>query len=262
MKQICIIFALLTAGSMSVAAESASAKGRAIAEEADRRNQGYSDNVASLTMILIDTDGTTHNREMEVKMLEVSGKDNGDQALVTFFQPRDVQGTALLTHSHVTSEDDQWLYLPALKRIKRISASNKTGAFMGSEFSYEDMIPQEVDKYSYNYQREEACGNLKCFVVESYPNYADSGYKRLLVWMDTGEYRTQKIEFYDESNQLLKTLTSQDYHQYLGKYWRPHDLLMVNHRNGKSTRLSFSGYKFKTGLHDQDFAQANLQRGN
>jgi outer membrane lipoprotein-sorting protein len=255
-----LLFAIVAFWSALATAESPEEKGHAIAQESDRRNQGYADTVARLTMVLIDADGKTNTREMEVKTLEVAVAGEGDKSLVTFSQPRDVEGTALLTHTHVEKADDQWLYLPALKRVKRISSSNKTGAFMGSEFAYEDLVPQEVEKYRYRFLREEPCGELKCFVVESYPTYEDSGYQRLVTWIDTDEYRPWKVEFYDSSNQLMKTLSARNYKQYLGKYWRPDELLMVNHQNGKSTRLDFKTYQFRAGLHDQDFVQANLQR--
>ena len=261
MKKIILLPVLLFFIHLSVVqAAGEEEKGLAIAQEADRRNQGYGDTFAHQTMTLIDEDGGENLREMDIKMLEVTTPSEGDKSLVTFSKPRDVQGTTLLTYSHVTVPDEQWLFLPALKRTKRISSSNKTGAFMGSEFAYEDMIPKDIDKYSYRFIREENCGQLVCFVVESYPKYEDSGYQRLLVWIDKAEYRMQKVEFYDRTNQLLKTLTLSSYQQYLGKYWRPDVLFMANHQNHKSTRMGFKGYQFRNGFHEQDFAQANLQR--
>jgi outer membrane lipoprotein-sorting protein len=240
-------------------AETPEEKGLAIANEVDRRNQDYGDNWVKMTMTLIDEAGKTSNRELEVKTLEVKSSEDGDKSLLVFNQPPDVAGTALLTYTHIQEEDDQWLYLPALKRTKRISSSNKTGSFMGSEFAYEDLVPQEVRKYRYKFLREEACGSLQCFVVEVYPAYEDSGYSRLVNWIDKAEYRSQKIEFYDTSNKMLKTLTASDYRPYLNRYWRPHNLTMVNHQNGKSTRLGFGEYRFKTGMKGENFSQSSLQ---
>jgi hypothetical protein len=255
-----LAFVLALASLLTARAETPEEKGLAIAREADHRNLGYGDNAVPLTMTIIDEQGGTLERKMEVQTLEIKTPGEGDKSLVTFSQPRDVQGTALLTHTHVQSNDDQWLYLPALKRVKRISSSNKTGAFMGSEFAYEDMVPQVVEKFRYKYLRDETCGALQCFVVESYPAYADSGYKRLVVWTDQTEYRIFKIEFYDLSGALLKTLTAADYRSHLGKYWRPYELFMINHQNKKSTRMAFQPYRFRTGLKAEYFDQANLQR--
>ncbi|MEW5754903.1 MAG: outer membrane lipoprotein-sorting protein [Pseudomonadota bacterium] len=258
----CASLLLLTVLLARVAgAETPEEKGLAIANEVDRRNQGYADMVVAMTMTLIDARGKTDERKLDLKALEVTAADDGDKALLVFNQPRDVAGTALLTATHIQAEDDQWLYLPALKRIKRISSSNKTGSFMGSEFSYEDLAPQEVRKYQYKFLRHEPCGALRCLVVEVYPGYKNSGYAKLINWIDDQEYRSQKIAFYDTANQLLKTLTAEGYRQYLNQYWRPDTLMMVNHKNGKGTRLTFGEYRFKTGLKDNDFAPAALQRG-
>ncbi len=261
MKRIILWSTLLFLINLSVVQASAEEeKGLAIAQEIDHRNQGYGDTFAHQTMILMDENGGENIREMDIKMLEVTTPNEGDKSLVTFSKPRDVQGTVLLTYAHVTVPDEQWLFLPALKRTKRISSSNKTGAFMGSEFAYEDMIPKDIDKYNYRFIREEACEQLTCFVVESQPKYEDSGYQRLLVWIDKTEYRMQKVEFYDHTNQLQKVLKLSGYQQYLGKYWRPDELFMTNYQNKKSTRMKFKGYQFRNGFHEQDFAQTNLQR--
>lgn len=258
MRVLLIILVLLN--STPVFALDDEAKGLAVAQEVDRRNQGYGDMMVHQTMTLIDTDGSENYREMDVKILETAAPGEGDRSLIIFSQPRDVQGTTLLTHTHVNEPDDQWLYLPALKRTKRIASTNKTGAFMSSEFTYEDMVPKDIEKYRYTYIREEACGSLTCSVVDSLPIYKDSGYHRLTVWVDTTEYRLQKIEFYDHSNKPLKTLTTRGYQQYLGKYWRPDELLMTNHQNRKTTKMQFKGYQFRNGLTERGFTQANLQR--
>jgi hypothetical protein len=258
-KLSCLACILVLLGIPAAQAQTPEEKGQAIANEVDQRNLQFGDTVAPLTMNIIDESGGILVREMEVKILENPTPTDGDKSLVTFSQPRDVNGTALLTYVHITGDDDQWLYLPALKRVKRISSSNKTGPFMGSEFSYEDMMPQEMGKYHYRYLRDDSCGTLKCFVVESYPNYENSGYKRLVLWLDQTEYRIFKIDFYSPSDELVKTLTADNFKVYLGKYWRPHDLMMVNHQNNKKTRLVFQDYRFRTGLKVEDFAEASLQ---
>lgn len=261
MKKHASLLLLISLLASAAGAQTPEEKGLAIANEVDRRNQGYADMSVDMTMTLIDARGKTDERKLELKTLEVNATEDGDKALLVFNQPRDVAGTALLTFTHIQNEDDQWLYLPALKRTKRISSSNKTGSFMGSEFSYEDLAPQEVRKYHYKFLRQEPCGALQCFVVEIYPSYKNSGYAKLINWIDDQEYRSHKIEFYDSANQRLKTLSADDYRQYLKHYWRPRTLIMVNHQNGKSTRLSFGEYRFRTGMKDNDFSTAALQRG-
>lgn len=249
--------AIVTLGaSIPALALSPEEKGLQIAQEADRRNEGFGDSLATMRMVLRNPAGDTSMREMRSRTLEV--KADGDKTLIIFDQPRDVAGTALLTHSHKSADDDRWLFLPAVKRVKRIASSNKSGPFMGSEFAYEDLGSQEVDKYRYQYLRDEAVNGLDCFVMARFPVDASSGYTRQVVWLDKAEYRAQKIEFYDRKASLLKTLTFKSYEQYLGRYWRPAQMDMVNHQTGKSTSLTFQNYKFRNGYRDHDLEQSVL----
>ena len=132
---------------------------------------------------------------------------------------------------------------------------------MGSEFAYEDISSQEVEKYTYKWIRDEVHDGNECFVVERYPvDKKNSGYTRLVSWIDKNRYCGMKTEFYDRKNSLLKTLTAKGYKQYLDRYWRPDRADMINHQTGKSTRLNWSNYKFRTGLKDRDFTKNSLKR--
>ena len=233
-------------------------RGLRIAQEASARNDGFEDFTAGLTMVLRDKHGRESIRQMRFKVLEVPG--DGDKSLFVFDQPRDVQGTALLTHAHVNIPDDQWLYLPALKRVKRINASKRAGSFMGSEFSYEDMSSPEVEEHTYRYLHDEPCGELTCTVIEQVPLDEDSGYSRKVVWQDTGELRTWKMELYDRKGSHLKTLTFASYRQYLDRYWRAGEQTMENHLTGASTVLHWSDFRFRTNLDGGEFTQTALRR--
>ncbi|MDE2964972.1 MAG: outer membrane lipoprotein-sorting protein, partial [Acidobacteriota bacterium] len=112
--------------------EDAKARGRKIALEARERGDGFGDFSARQTMVLRNRGGQESRRQLRLQVLEVPGE--GDKNLFVFDEPRDVKGTALLIHSHREKDDEQWLYLPALRRVKRISSSNQSGSFMGSEF--------------------------------------------------------------------------------------------------------------------------------
>ena len=263
MKSAVLILVTATLSLLSAppeAAEDPVAKGKAIAQEWDRRNRGFGDTSASLKMILENRRGRTSERKMRIFTLEVPDENDGDKSLVVFDYPRDIKGTALLSYSHILKPDDQWLYLPALKRVKRISSNNKSGPFMGSEFAYEDISSQELKKFQYKWLRDEPCGKLQCFVLEQRPLYENSGYTRQIAWYDKSEYRVQRIDYYDRKDTLLKTLRFDKYKKYLGKYWRPHEMYMVNHQTGKKTRLIYENYKFRTGLKDSDFTVSRLKR--
>ena len=240
-------------------AENPQQKGLRIAQEGDASDTGFGDFTANMIMTLKNRAGKTSRRVIRSKTLE--GKGDGDKSLSLFDEPADVKGTAMLTFSHGLKADDQWLYLPALKRVKRINSRNKSGPFMGSEFAFEDLGSQDVEKYKYNYLREEACGaGWKCHVVERTPAYKYSGYTKQVTWIDVQHYRPVKVMYYDRKKSLLKTLTATGFKQYLGKFWRPNVMNMVNHQSGKSTLLQFSNYKFKTGLTARDFNKKSLAR--
>jgi len=239
-------------------AQSAQEKGLEIAMAANAYDKGFTDFTADMVMTLKNKSGQTSTRLIRIRTLEVEG--DGDKSLSIFDQPADVKGTKMLTYSHGLDPDDQWLYLPALKKVKRISSRNKSGPFMGSTFAFEDLGSQEVEKYTYKYLRDEACGEMNCYVIERYPAYRFSGYTRQVAWIDTEGYRMVKVEYYDRKKSLLKTLNAGDFQQYLGHYWRPGTMDMVNHQTGKSTLLEWKNYQFKTGLSDRDFRSQTLKR--
>ena len=249
---------LLAATSHTAFAQTAEEKGFAISQESKVRDDGWVDMLASMNMVLRNKQGQESVRNIRMKTLEVAN--DGDKSLSIFDKPRDVKGTAFLSFSHTKGADDQWLYLPALKRVKRIASRNKSGPFMGSEFSFEDLASFEIEKYTYKFLKEEACELGNCFVVEQYPTDKNSGYKRRIVWIDKAEYRMIKTEFYDRKNSLLKTLTSHDFKQYKGKFWRADLMKMINHQSGKSTLLTWNNYQFKKGLDDNDFNKNALKR--
>jgi hypothetical protein len=209
-------------------------------------------------MILRNRHGDTSEREIRVRALEVQG--DGDKSLTIFDRPADVAGTAFLSYTHATRPDDQWLYLPALKRVKRIASANKSGPFMGSEFAYEDITSQEIDKYTYKYLRDETLDGMEVFVFERYPKDEKSGYTRQIIWLDKQHYKERKIEYYDRKNSLLKTLVFNDYNLHNDRFWRAHDMYMENHQTGKSTRLLQTNYRFNVGLTDRDFDRNSLKR--
>ncbi|MYE02798.1 MAG: outer membrane lipoprotein-sorting protein [Alphaproteobacteria bacterium] len=231
--------------------------GLQIARDARDRDEGFGNFTASQTMVLRNKQGKESRRQLRVKVLEVA--DDGNKTLFVFDEPRDVKGTAFLVHAHKQEADDQWLYLPALKRVKRISSANRSGSFMGSEFSYEDLGAQEVGKFTYRYLRDEPCGELACTVTEQAPT-EKSGYRRQLVWRDKEELRLWKVEYFDRKDSHLKTLTLDGYKLYLDRYWRAAEMVMVNHLTGKSTIMQWSDYRFGADLDERDFSRTGLKR--
>jgi hypothetical protein len=254
------IVAALAAG--DARAETPEDKGLAIAKESDVRDLGFGDFKVEGEMVLRDAQGRESRRKFDNLVLEIPETSAGDKSVIVFTHPRDIRGTGLLTHAQIEpTDDDQWLYLPALKRVKRISSSNRTGKFVSSEFSYEDLGSQEVDDYDYKWLRDEPCptdASLTCHVVESYPKNAKSGYSKRLTWTDQDEYRLHMVEFYNRRGTLEKVLTFTGYQQYLGQYWRAGLMEMKNVQTGKSTDLIWTDYAFRAGVSDNDFRSQRL----
>ncbi len=258
MKKLWLLLPLLGLFPLACPAQTAEEKGLEIAVEADKRDLGWSDSTADMKMILRNRQGEQSERAIRVRTLEVQG--DGDKSLTIFDHPADVKGTAFLSYTHAVKADDQWLYLPALKRVKRISSANKSGPFMGSEFAYEDISSQEIEKYHYKYLRDETLDGQETFVIQRTPQYKHSGYTKQMAWIDKQHYRVLKVAYFDRKGAHLKTLTIKDYKQYLDKYWRADRMHMANHQNGKSTTLLWSKHRFKSGFSDRDFDRNSLKR--
>lgn len=253
------VLMIILAISLTFAGFAQADRGLEIAKLADEADQGFESTEVTLIMNLKNANGQTTSRNLFNRTLELTV--DGDKSMITFNSPRDVKGTSMLTYTHKEGTDDQWLFLPAIKRVKRISSNNKSGPFMGSEFAYEDLSSQEVEKYTYNYIGEESLNGEKNLKVERFPVDPKSGYKKQIAWYNPGKgYRIEKITFYDRKGALLKTLIYNDYKLYQNKHWRASEMLMTNHQSNKETQLIFADYKFKTGLSDSDFTQNSLMR--
>lgn len=257
MKKFNLLIALLWVSSSALAL-TAQEQGLQIVTEVDKRDTGFGDTKATLKMRLVNRGGKESLRSLKIKTLEVVGE--GDKSLTIFNTPRDIKGTAFLSFTHALVADEQWLYLPALKRVKRISSSNKSGPFLGSEYAFEDLTSFEVAKFDFKYLRDELFDGVNCFVVELVPKYEYSGYTREVIWVDQQRYIVMKVDYYDRKNTLLKTQLFKDYKQYLDQYWRAGEQLMTNYQNGKSTALLWGDYQFKQGLTDRDFDKNTLKR--
>jgi hypothetical protein len=132
---------------------------------------------------------------------------------------------------------------------------------MGSEYSYEDIATQTVDKHTYKGLRDEVYDGLECCVIERRPvDTRNSGYARQVAWLDKDQLRTWKVDYYDRKGSLLKTLTFKGYEQHLDRFWRPHEMNMQNHQTGKSSQLIWSNLTFHAGLAENDFNQHNVTR--
>lgn len=240
------------------AAQSEEERGRSIAEEADRRTRGYGDMQARLTMTLQNRHGEERVRELTVQVLEAGS--SGERTLLVFERPLDLRGTALLTHASPDGSDARWLYLPALRRVKRVASSEQSSAFLGTEFSYEDIGPEDPDEYTYRLVEPSLLAGVECWTVERFPRDPGSGYGRQIVWFDREAYRVRRVDYYDRAGELLKTLIQDGFRLYADRFWRPDRMEMRNHRSGALTRVEWTEVRVGVGLSEADFDRSRLGR--
>lgn len=254
-----LLSALLSAVfSVNAFAQTPEALGLEVAEKNSASNDGFGSTVVDLTMLLRNKAGNEVARELTIKTLDHEGPGEGDKSLTTFNSPKDVAGTSMLTHIKIDKSDDQWLYLPKLKRVKRISSSNKSGPFMGSEFSFEDFSSFELAKFTYKHLADEIYDGMEVYVIERVPTYKKSGYTKQISYIDKEHYQTRKVVYHDRKDKLLKTLELKEYKKY-GDYWRAQTLEMTNHQTGKSTTMKYGEYVFGSGLTADDFEKGKLE---
>ncbi|MEM6731709.1 MAG: outer membrane lipoprotein-sorting protein [Myxococcota bacterium] len=230
-------------------------KGLEIAKKVDAANAGFEGERSEIEMVLVNAYGDKTVRRMTNVIFEMD--EDGDKSRIEFQWPADVKGTRMLTWSHKSDDDDQWMFLPAIKRVKRISSRNKSGSFMGSEFSYEDLGSQEVEKFKHTYVKDEKVNGRDCWVTERVPTDPRSGYSKQIVWNDKGYMNAVKIEYYDRKGELLKTGKFTGYKKVSG-LWRAAAIEMTNHQTKKSSTLTWKERTLKVELDEDEFDSDEL----
>jgi outer membrane lipoprotein-sorting protein len=250
-----LLLVAAAAAAAPVAAQSPEQKGLELAKKIDAYNEGYKSETSAMEMVLINAHGERTTRKMRSSQIEHAG--DGDRSRIEFEWPADVKGTRMLTWTHKQGSDDQWLFLPAINRVKRISSNNKSGSFMGSEFAYEDLGSQEVEKYKHKHLGDEALGGRKTWKIERVPTDKESGYSRLVTWVDQEYMQPLKVEYYDRKGELLKTATFSGYQKH-GKWHRPGSIVMVNHQTKKESHLTWRERKVGADVREKDFDSDQL----
>lgn len=247
MKKFLFIFLLFPLSAFSFT-------GREIIDQQEAKNKGYHDEIVHGEMVLIGPHGDKATREFEVKRLEEKGE-VGAKSLIKIIKPADLNGTALLSLQNKSGVDDQWLYLPALKKTTRIIGQGKTGRFIGSEFTYEDLIPPKTDQYNYVWIREEA----GCHVIEATPLFSNSGYSKTVMFIDKNDFQNTRIDFYDKKGRLFKKAIFEDRRTVSG-FPRTFKISMQNLNDGRQTVLAIQNIRIKSGQTDANFTKAVLER--
>lgn len=217
-------------------------------------DEGWKTLESRLDMILIDAAGRESHRTVVKRVIEDGSLP--DKTLGVFLEPADVRGTVMLTFEQSYGSDEQWLFLPSLKRTKKINAENKSGSFVGTEFSWEDISTTELTKFHYLYLRDDGDD----WVVERTPVYKFSGYAREVTWVNKANYQTVRIDYYDKKGDVLKTQIMGNWQQYAGRYWRPLRLEMTNHVNHKKTVINLTPYRVGIDVDGKMFSSLGLDQ--
>jgi len=220
---------------------------------------------ADTTMVLINDRGQKRERKNTTTIkLQPNGVDS--MFLVRFSAPADIKGTGFLQIEHSEGDDDQWIYLPALKKSRRLVANNKKDSFVGSDFSYGDISLPKVDLYKHALVRSETIDGVDCYVIESIPANdtvkANSGYSRKLSWIRTDNFFEQKVEYHDLGGQLLKTqkvdgIVKVDVEK--GRWFARHRE-MINHQTGHRTVIDSGNADAKPAIADDLFTTRYIER--
>lgn len=243
----------------SIAAETAEQKGQRIAKEFEQANNGFIGELSKTEMILIDAHGEKVVRVMRGKLKEIEG--DGDQSISIFENPKDVKGTKMLTWSHKNKDDQQWLYLPSVRRVKKISSRNKSASFMGSEFSFEDLGSQEVEKYKFRWIKDTILEGKDCHVIERTPNYK-SGYSKQVSYTSKKYKNPLRVEYYDRKKELLKVAIFEGYKAYkvgAKTLYRASIIKMDNVQTKKKSIFTWKERKIGVKFGSRDFKKNNLK---
>jgi hypothetical protein len=216
-----------------------------------------------VVMRLVSKAGDTKERQMASYVL--TDANNRSKTLMRFLSPRDIEDTGLLTWEGAQGDDDQWVYLPANKRPKRIPSSGKKQRFMGTDFAYEDLRPENLALHTYAMVGSETIDGKDVFVVEATPansrEAADSGYSKRKIWIRKDIYFTVKREFYDRRQRLEKVETSRKLVNVKDTYWRANEIEMHDVQSGTKTIVVNQSRGLDKGLKDAFFTEAELTRG-
>lgn len=251
-----IVTALVIGFGFVANAESPAEKGFRIAKENEKYNTGFRGETSVLEMILINAHGDKTIRKMKSFIKE--RKSEGDLSLNEFLWPADVKGTKLLTHAFKEKSDDQWLYMPAIKRVKRISSRNKSGSFMGSEFSYEDMGSQEPEKFNYKYIAKGKYKGRPVHKIERVPKDKYSSYSKQHIYDDVERKIVLKIEYFDKKGELLKVAEFSKVKKLYKDMYRALKIHMKNVQTKKESILTWKKRKLGVKVSKSKFQSTKM----
>jgi len=257
------IGALLFAGVPPLSAEEIPGEptGHEIATLVDEREDG-DDQISKAVWILTNKKGKTRKRDTLRYWKDYDGKDGlSSKSFIYFSSPPDVKDTTFLNWSQEDAEadDDQWIYLPALRKVRRIASGDKENSFMGSDLIFDDMGDREVDEDDHTLVRVENEKGTKLYVVEAIPRKKGYIYSKKLTWVNAENWTVPKIKFDDRKGRLLKVMHT-EWMQVDG-IWNWKRTVVKNQLTGHQTEIDISDVKFNQGLKESLFTERSLRKG-
>jgi len=251
-----IAFAILLFASTSIFSQELTAL--QIIENVYNRAVG-DDMTADLTMTLVNSSG-----KERVRKIKQFSRDFGDieKKIMFFVSPADIKNTSFMTwgYDEEGKDDDQWIYLPALKKTKRISSDSKSDYFMGSDFTYDDLGDRQPNQDNHTILREEKLNGENCYVIESIPNDEDYIYSKTITWIIKDKWIGLKKEFYDEDEELLKILAVDKYED-ISRFLIIVNTKMKNVQKDHKTVMELKNVKINTGISKSKFSERMMTRG-
>lgn len=251
---------LLSAGSAHAAT---AGEVLAKARELNKTERRWTDRTQKLQLTIVDRRGGTRTRELEVVQKKYEA--DRSKSILFFNAPAEIKGTGFLQWIDPHDQNQQWLYLPELKRVRQISGSSRRESFMGTDFSYEDLaVSSEILDWSEGdaeatIEREEDCSGQKCWVVAFTPKAKEIAYAKIRVWLDD-RYRLRRFEFVNDKDEVLKRLEILDIRD-VGAIPTAFRFEMENVRGGSKTIVDFGEVKYDTGVGDAAFSERRLEKG-
>jgi outer membrane lipoprotein-sorting protein len=222
------------------------------------------DESSTQTMTIVNSRGAT--RERQVTYVTKTDADDNRKMLIRFLAPANIAGTGFLSIEHGDRDDDRWLYLPAVRKTRRIAGSDKTDDFVGSQFTYEDLDSEQLALYDYTLTGSETVDGTDAWVVEAVATdpkkIEDTAYGRRELWIGKEHHTLIRAKYYDKSGAYVKLFEASDVRQVRGsEKWRAYRMTMEDVQEGDKTILEVSEYVIDQGVSDAFFSERYLKRG-
>jgi hypothetical protein len=227
-----------------------------VAQKVDEREKGE-DASLQMDMVLIDKKGRERERRLFIIRKDFDGN---DKLLLKFTYPNDIRGTSFLVWEHEERDNERFLYLPALGRVRRIATSEKDENFAGTDFSYEDISGRKLQNYTYRLLEEEVMyENTKCYLLASYPKEANAKFPMIHSWIRKDNFVVIKADYYNNKEEIEKTFHVLKLDKVDG-IWTSLELLMENHEMNHKTFSKITHVVYNQGIQDTRFDKKELMK--